>query len=150
MHGTVKSASKSDWTYDVEIVFTQCKVSKETLETKCCCRDIHMKGSAGKKTRFCWHIVLCLWECINDTSEENETHIANQPVPEEEYVVERILATKHENGEQLFLVKWAGYKVNESTWEKKSNLDHAQECVKYYFSLINNSKLHYISRNEAN
>lgn len=43
-----------------------------------------------------------------------------------EYTVEKILDSKKENGLQLFLVKWDGYDISESTWEPRSHLSNAK------------------------
>jgi hypothetical protein len=44
------------------------------------------------------------------------------PAGDEVYVVERILAKRLVGRRQQYLVKWAGYPLEESSWEPKSNL----------------------------
>lgn len=151
----MKSNSNRGWTYDVQIDFTECKVTCETLQTNCCCKDKH--DVTKNKSQFCWHIILCLNECIDSNVTDN-TQIVNsvnkQEIPdspmEPEYVVERILAQRTTNGIKEYLVKWAGYKVTTATWESQENLRNAPECLKYYFGLLNNSKIDYVKREEAN
>ncbi|QSZ33727.1 hypothetical protein DSL72_005298 [Monilinia vaccinii-corymbosi] len=39
-----------------------------------------------------------------------------------EYTVERIMAQKSENGQQLFLIRWMGFPEEESSWEPRRNI----------------------------
>jgi hypothetical protein len=53
--------------------------------------------------------------------------------PDEEfYQVETILDKKKQGKKTLYLVKWEGYSVEESTWEPISNLKNVKDMVKLY------------------
>ena len=164
VHATVKSHSKRNWTYDTQLNFTQCAVSKDTFFGTCCCRDKHENASKNKQT-FCWHIILVLRECIDKSDDSNvpnifeTTQITNQPMildsesqdtREPEYEVERILGQRESNGDKEYLIKWSGYVVKSSSWEKEENITNAQQCLDYYKGLLNNSKIHYVNREQAN
>jgi hypothetical protein len=46
-----------------------------------------------------------------------------KPVVNEEYVVEKILEEKVENGVKKFRVKWAGYDMDEASWEPRESFE---------------------------
>ncbi|XP_022112326.2 chromobox protein homolog 1-like [Pieris rapae] len=50
---------------------------------------------------------------------------------EEEYVVEKVLNKKIVKGKTQYLLKWKGYKEEESTWEPVENLD-CEELIKAF------------------
>ncbi|XP_075991880.1 chromobox protein homolog 5-like [Anticarsia gemmatalis] len=50
---------------------------------------------------------------------------------EEEYVVEKVLDKRTVKGKIQYLLKWKGYKEEESTWEPVENLD-CEELIKTY------------------
>jgi chromobox protein 1/chromobox protein 3 len=43
-----------------------------------------------------------------------------------EYEVEKILNHRNKNGRKQYLLKWAGYSIEESTWEDVENLNKCQ------------------------
>lgn len=53
--------------------------------------------------------------------------------PEKEYLVDKIMGMKMENGQPLYLVKWTGYDHSESTWEPVENLpNHDREIARFH------------------
>lgn len=50
---------------------------------------------------------------------------------EEEYVVEKVLNKRTVKGKTQYLLKWKGYKEEESTWEPVENLD-CEELIKTF------------------
>lgn len=50
---------------------------------------------------------------------------------EEEYVVEKVLDKRTVKGKIQYLLKWKGYKEEESTWEPVENLD-CEELIRTY------------------
>ncbi|KAL5114317.1 hypothetical protein ACEQ8H_007792 [Pleosporales sp. CAS-2024a] len=57
--------------------------------------------------------------------------------PEDEYVVEKILAHKFVKGELVFHVKWQGYDdPKDRTWEPEANMDGAIDVMNEYFDEI--------------
>lgn len=68
--------------------------------------------------------------------------IDDRPLPEvilengaEVYEVESILAHRGTGNRAQYLVKWKGYPHSESTWEKRSSLESAQEVLREYEAL---------------
>lgn len=51
---------------------------------------------------------------------------------QEEYEVERIVEHVGAGKTVKYLVKWKGYEDKESTWEPKSNLEHAADLLREY------------------
>ena len=51
---------------------------------------------------------------------------------EEEYEVEKIIDKKIENGKTLYLVKWVGWDLSESTWEPQANLENSKLLIEKY------------------
>ena len=50
---------------------------------------------------------------------------------EEEYVVEKILEKRISRlGKVQYLVKWEGYKIEESTWEPEDNFANSKDLIK--------------------
>jgi hypothetical protein len=49
---------------------------------------------------------------------------------DQDYEVEKILATSQINGKQHWLVKWKGYNTSENTWEPIEHLASAQEALR--------------------
>lgn len=50
----------------------------------------------------------------------------------EEFIIEKIIKFKYENGQELFLVKWTGYSSNDNTWEPIENLDNCPGILKEF------------------
>nr|NP_001037070.1 H3K9 methyltransferase-like [Bombyx mori]CAJ18344.1 putative H3K9 methyltransferase [Bombyx mori] len=50
----------------------------------------------------------------------------------EEYIVEKILGFKYENGKEYFHVKWKGWSDSENTWEPIENLDNCPAIIKNF------------------
>lgn len=150
IYATVKSKSKSNWNYDVSINFTKNAVSKNNISYHCSCRD-HYNVQGKEKNKICWHITICLLNCIDDTTELLEdNNTSNEVMSADEYEVERIMAKRNMDGKEKYLVKWQGYDMQEATWEYKDNLNNANQCVEYHQNLIHNSRVSYVKRNEAN
>ncbi len=64
-----------------------------------------------------------------------------EEIDTKEYEVEKIIKKrKLRNGKEEYLIKWKGYKENESTWEPKSNLKNAKNALKEFESLFNKKK----------
>lgn len=52
---------------------------------------------------------------------------------EEEYVVEKILEKRISRlGKVQYLVKWEGYKIEESTWEPEDNFANSKDLIKEF------------------
>jgi hypothetical protein len=49
-----------------------------------------------------------------------------------EYYVEKVLDKKIENGEVLYLIKWDGWPIENSTWEPLENLDNIKNLIEKY------------------
>ncbi|KAI5646014.1 SET domain-containing protein [Phthorimaea operculella] len=52
----------------------------------------------------------------------------------EEYIIEKILDFKYEEGNQLFYIKWKGWDDSENTWEPIENLDNCPEVLRKFLN----------------
>lgn len=50
----------------------------------------------------------------------------------EEYIIEKIVDFKYEDGKELFLIKWKGYSHNDNTWEPIENLKNCPTVLKEF------------------
>ncbi len=57
---------------------------------------------------------------------------ANGDVLEGEYVVEKILDRKLQNGKRMYLVKWENYPMSQNTWEPVNHLTNVLDLVEAY------------------
>ena len=48
-----------------------------------------------------------------------------------EYIVEKIVGKKIENGTELYYVKWKGFSEDENTWEPRSHFNDTSLIEKY-------------------
>ena len=51
---------------------------------------------------------------------------------DEEYEVEKIIATRKKNKKTEYLIKWKGYDDSENTWEPESNLSQCKQLIKQF------------------
>lgn len=57
------------------------------------------------------------------------------------YYPDRILNSKFENNKVMYLVKWKGYDVKDSTWESENNIGHRTDLINEYNDLVNISNI---------
>ncbi|CEL53445.1 hypothetical protein RSOLAG1IB_11377 [Rhizoctonia solani AG-1 IB] len=70
----------------------------------------------------------------------------NRPPPitvdgEEEYKVKGIMDSQETKGKWEYLIKWKGYRPEESTWEPKTNLKNAAKHLKKYKKILRQKSL---------
>lgn len=46
-----------------------------------------------------------------------------------EYVVEKIIISKEDNGKKMYRVKWKGWSAKYNTWEPLTNLTHCPQII---------------------
>jgi hypothetical protein len=51
------------------------------------------------------------------------------PAKDDEYEVDKILATRLRRGRRQYLILWLGYDASEATWEHEENLENAQDAI---------------------
>lgn len=154
VHGTVLSANNKGWSYDINMVFENNIISIENFSANCTCQDKYENIKKNKKT-ICWHTVICLMNCVDEGNLEDcamQELNESENINHNEYGVERILTTRtnKDTQEKEYLVKWTGYKFQQSTWEPVNNLENAQKCIEYHNNMLHNSRVAYLSRKEAN
>ncbi|CAH0726333.1 unnamed protein product, partial [Brenthis ino] len=62
---------------------------------------------------------------------DKKTETSEGSSEEEEYVVEKVLNKRTVKGKVQYLLKWKGYKEEDSTWEPEENLD-CEELIKAF------------------
>lgn len=68
---------------------------------------------------------------VNNKSRKNQ-----KKNEDEEFTVEKILEKKFINGQQMYLVKWLNWSIEESTWEPLSHLTNAMDIVVEYEAFL--------------
>lgn len=63
-----------------------------------------------------------------------------QPIPpviiegEEEWEVEKILASRKHRNKRQFKIRWKGFQIDQDSWESESNVEHAQELIDEFYN----------------
>ncbi|KFD54312.1 hypothetical protein M514_04854 [Trichuris suis] len=73
------------------------------------------KNAAGDKT--------AAESTVATEATEDQQNSRKSPLPECEYVVERIVDKRLVDGKTQYLLKWQGYPDDENSWEPEENLD---------------------------
>ncbi|KOB71065.1 putative heterochromatin protein isoform 2 [Operophtera brumata] len=66
-----------------------------------------------------------------DTPTAKKQKKRNSKEPEE-YIIEKIVDFKYEDGDELFFVKWKGYSNSDNTWEPIENLNNCPAILREY------------------
>jgi len=86
-----------------------------------------------------------LYPCPMDTDSDLEqidlesTEVSDQDA-DKEYDVEKILASKHVNGEDRYLVLWKGYPIERSTWEPERSFTDPNTVLDWRKAAIRQKK----------
>ena len=81
------------------------------------------KKTNGERRFTWWQLFTCLPHQIKAYFSSRKSKTKFKP--------EKILGEKLEGGEPLYLVKWKGYSLDETTWEPPENLKKSVVFEKY-------------------
>ncbi|CDW55492.1 Heterochromatin protein 1 [Trichuris trichiura] len=80
------------------------------------------KNAAGDKTTT-EQSTVATTEDQQQQQQQQQQNARKSPLPECEYVVERIVDKRLVDGKTQYLLKWQGYPDDENSWEPEENLD---------------------------
>lgn len=105
-------------------------IDKRTFENGPACAKCSIK--CGFIALRDWHQSTCA--AIRSASTRNDDTLPVSRIPDEEYVVERILKQRRRKGRGLeYLVQWAGYARVANTWEPEDNVrDTAADAIRKF------------------
>lgn len=114
------------------------KTSKRARQVDVIMDQPHQSTSSGAAA------VIASVDLTTDV-EEIVDHLPEEPVPEGEYEVEKILSHRMKNGRLQYLVKWLRYEESDNSWEPAPELVNAHLLVTKY-RLENNVSLEKVWR----
>lgn len=68
---------------------------------------------------------------MGSDSDSDKSSGSGSDQAEDEYVVEKIVNKKWENGQWMYFIKWEGWPEEDNTWEPKSNLNCPEKLKKF-------------------